>query len=748
MSDSDCLELPSFEAFDTEDRPPPPSIEDYPIGCEVELVDIGPAKIAQTTELWEPFMDELFGQCRRSVRVVRHQGDYTFVICETDPELIIGCTLYRACLSEPKVRFKKYIPTHHAEGAIVKMGVTTREGNDKGLFELYSSATEDDIHETEGIAVIGNSIRGGDPASTKIKGTQRSLTAAEATRRSRCSEVENKHEAPIPEKTDAVRCKYNYATRKAYEALSKENYREAVRYYTKALKYSSDGGARCLSNRSVAYLGMRNLEAAFKDATRVIELLPQSFLGYVRAGNTLRGMKRFEEARTYYEKALSLDPGNETLKYLLLSNFIMMLYASKYEHRKAASISLDRRTLNVVLLAKKDLRAGELAWVESSGVVVSLNPYNYLNGDGKVVPHGNNGNDITLQFCSQCFRPLTKIEEFCERLLDVEPSILKRLYNEHNIVQCNGHCGVLYCSDSCRSKAWAAHHWVECVTQGKWSEAYRQLPGLLRDFVAFCNGATHSNCQSGNEYFHESETRLPSFTEEKVNVIIACVRLACRMFSKILSNGRPLEDAVNIFEWMLPRECTYSSNLDCHPTNLEQKIVIKKVLTPVYNIFQQCFTTEEKHYLSFIVFFHSYERARFNCVKLRVSAWPAIQAKAGSYIDLMKMRRSDSSSTSMLSSVSRDNMPEGPSEYQINQLERIVATPAESMAGYFECLGVFKVFAATFAPLCAQQEKQAYYNVRVRPIIEPGAIIHIDVTENIQRNEQLVSDRSINEAIA
>ncbi|KAF8275767.1 hypothetical protein TcYC6_0014540 [Trypanosoma cruzi] len=70
------------------------------------------------------------------------------------------------------------------------------------------------------------------------------------------------------------------------------------------------------------------------------------------------------------------------------------------------------------------------------------------------------------------------------------------------------------------------------------------------------------------------------------------------------------------------------------------------------------------------------------------------------------------------------------------------------MAGYFECLGVFKVFAATFSPLCAQQEKQAYYNVRVRPIIEPGAIIHIDVTENIQRNEQLVSDRSINEAIA
>ncbi|RNF26853.1 uncharacterized protein Tco025E_00935 [Trypanosoma conorhini] len=748
MSDSDFPELPSFEAFDTEDRPPPPSIEDYPIGCEVELVDIGPAKVAQTAELWEPFMDELFGQYRRSVRVVRHQGDYTFVVCETEPDLIIGCTLYRACLSEPKVRFKKYMPSNATEGPIATIGVNTRDANDNGLFELYTSTHEDVVHEAEFAVPSAASPRGKDTVGASMWGNHRH-SPGESPRRPRGGDGEAKSEVPSAGKGDAARYKYNYATRKAYDALSKENYKEAVRYYTKALKYSPDGGARCLSNRSVAYLGLRNVEAAFLDATRVIELTPQSFVGYVRAGNTLRGMKRYEEARTYYEKALALDPNNETLKYLLLSNAIMMLYASKYEHRKAASIALDRKTLNVVLLAKKDMRPGELAWVESSAAVVLLRYYGHVTDAGDSGVQGDQDKEIPPSVCFQCFRPLTSIEEFCKSLPEVEPSTLKKLYNEHKIVQCNGHCGVLYCSDSCRSKAWAAHHWVECVTQGKWSEAYRQVPGLLKDFATSYSAVPSSERHSGNNIHPEKGGCLSPILEDNVDVIVACARIACRMFAKILSNGRPLEDAVHIFEWMLPKESTYNSCVSPPTNNLVQKSVIDDLLIPVYNAFQQCFTAEEAHYLSFNAFLHSYERARFNCVKLRISAWPGIREKAGNYIDLMKIRTSETGAAPADGHPRSENAGGGsPTDSQLTQLGRIVNTPAESVAGYFECLGVFKVFAATFAPRCAQQEPQARYNVKVRPIIEPGAIIHIDVTESIQRDEQLVSDRLLNEAIA
>ncbi|RNF11613.1 hypothetical protein TraAM80_00805 [Trypanosoma rangeli] len=600
MSDCEFFELPSFEAFDSEDRPPPPSIEDYPIGCEVELVDIGPAKTAQTAELWEPFMDELFGQCRRSVRVVRHQGDYTFVMCEIGQDLVVGCTLYRACLSEPKVRFRKYIPSNPVEGRMSPIGVNTRDPSDSDLFELYPN-TKDVGHEAEGIVPTGTSLREKDPQRANTWGSQ-CISPDESPRLVRSRDKDAESEIPLTKKGDVVRCKYNYAIRKAHDAMLKENYRDAVRYYTKAIKYSPDGGARCLSNRSVAFLGLRNVEAAFLDATRAIELQPQNFVGYVRAGNTLRGMKRYEEARTYYEKALALDPSNETLNYLLLSNNVMMLYASKYEHRKAASIALDRKTLNVVLLAKKDMRPGELAWVESSAAVFLLRHHGNLACSGDHRVHGDQNKESIPHVCCQCFRPLTSIEEFCKSLPEVEPHTLKKFYSEHKIVQCNGQCGVLYCSDSCRSKAWAAHHWVECVTQGKWSEAYSQVPGLLKNFIASYSAAASKERQSSANINPEIGICLTPTVEDSPDVIVACVRIACRMFSKILSNGRVLEDAVHIFEWMLPKESSYSSFVSPPFTNMAHKTVIVNLLTSVYNALQKCFTTEEAHYFSFNAF--------------------------------------------------------------------------------------------------------------------------------------------------
>lgn len=103
-TDSSFLSLPYFELVNDEDRPPPPPAEDYPIGCEVELRDVEFARRAQETRNWDPMMELLFAVPRRVVRVCRHTGDYTFVTCSTvDGFYRLGYTLYRACLSRPRI---------------------------------------------------------------------------------------------------------------------------------------------------------------------------------------------------------------------------------------------------------------------------------------------------------------------------------------------------------------------------------------------------------------------------------------------------------------------------------------------------------------------------------------------------------------------------------------------------------------------------------------------------------------------
>ncbi|CAD2219019.1 hypothetical protein, conserved [Angomonas deanei] len=113
--------LPCFEASNAEDRPFAPPAEDYPQGCEVELRDIEFARVAQEVDHWEPYLDELFSQPRRRVVVCRHLGDYTVVQCTNMSGYEKVCaTLYRACLSEPKVKATKYYANVAANVSTVK----------------------------------------------------------------------------------------------------------------------------------------------------------------------------------------------------------------------------------------------------------------------------------------------------------------------------------------------------------------------------------------------------------------------------------------------------------------------------------------------------------------------------------------------------------------------------------------------------------------------------------------------------
>ncbi|ORC89759.1 uncharacterized protein TM35_000112930 [Trypanosoma theileri] len=765
--EDDCLEFPSFEAFDAEDRPPPPSEEEYPIGCEVELVDIGPARIAQTAELWEPFMDDFFSGGaggRRAVRVVRHQGDYTFVICDADPEMIVGCTLYRACLSEPKVRFKKYIPHQKMDVSVPTMASEERGKDGDNLFEVYGSVNEDEVVDMEMHLQPGSkNISVTDPLGSNKRSSQRAVTLVESNGRSPGVDTDGKPERTRVDNPGLSRRKYNYAMKKGYEALNNENYTVSVYYYTKALRYATDGGVKVFSNRSVAFLGLHNTEAAFNDATRVIELRPQSILGYVRAGNTLRSMKKYEEARSYYEKALEIEPNSEIIKFLIKSDSVMMLYASKIEHRRVASVTLDRETMNVILLAKKGLVACEMAWTETTNVVA------LLGGSGI------DDNDITgsskkpLRICGRCHRPLTRIEDFCAGLPELQPSLFTKMYNNPSIVECNGRCGVVYCSETCRTKAWASHHWVECKTNGKWSDAFRRFPTLLKSIVDDHKLSENRRRQSSISASHcGHSTSNPHIVQDAIDIAVSRVLVACRMLACIVSNGRSLVDAVQMYEWMLPHEDKqHRGCFKRHSTNLTEKVISGKILTPVYSVLQECFSKEEQEHLTFTFFLHCYELVRYNSVRVRISLWPHIQQKAESYLALFKMRGFESTTTPPNYSAGESGTAAGGevvsaessvAESRVAQLEKMVATPAESVAGYFEYMALFEVFALTFQPPRQSQHQQKKqqgsgveeeeelprYNLRVRSTLESAAVIHITVTENVSSGEQLLADRAVN----
>ena len=306
--------LPMFEAVHQDDRPPAPSEDDFPIGCVVELVDAMTAKSAQS-EFWEPFMEDLFKKPKRKVSVRRHYGDYTFVLCEEDPEFIVGCSLYRACLKEPKVQFRRYVPSEYSaipteqavfgavstdDGIIALLGV---DGDDDDPLanvippEVQRSVGSDSGQSSNGAAAHRRTLNNSLPSSTSLVPTN-------------------------PQNSE----KAKKLTRRGNIAFQEKRYDEAVRHYTQALELDRSEAVRLLSNRSAAYLAAKNAEAGLGDARHATRIAPKNPVGYIRGGNVLRHLKRFDEAKLCYEKALALDPGNPDIEYSLASNAVASVY--------------------------------------------------------------------------------------------------------------------------------------------------------------------------------------------------------------------------------------------------------------------------------------------------------------------------------------------------------------------------------------------------------------------------------------
>ncbi|KAI8047973.1 uncharacterized protein B0P05DRAFT_519608 [Gilbertella persicaria] len=113
--------------------------------------------------------------------------------------------------------------------------------------------------------------------------------------------------------------------------FKQNNFPEAIRFYTMAVdlswsrplweplafQYVREELAPVLSNRSAAYLSLKNYVEAYVDAEMVTRLKREWSKGWFRKGKALVGLARIEEAAEAFQTGLRFDHESEELKKAL-----------------------------------------------------------------------------------------------------------------------------------------------------------------------------------------------------------------------------------------------------------------------------------------------------------------------------------------------------------------------------------------------------------------------------------------------
>lgn len=96
---------------------------------------------------------------------------------------------------------------------------------------------------------------------------------------------------------------------KGNAAMASRKLGDAVEYYTKAIEYDPDNEVY-YSNRSHAYLLLKNYAAAKLDAERCIQINGNWPRGYLRLGTALENLKLYLEAEKWFKKGAEFDPAD------------------------------------------------------------------------------------------------------------------------------------------------------------------------------------------------------------------------------------------------------------------------------------------------------------------------------------------------------------------------------------------------------------------------------------------------------
>lgn len=109
------------------------------------------------------------------------------------------------------------------------------------------------------------------------------------------------------------------------EQFVSKKWNEAINNYTEALNLDPYNVV-IYSNRSAAYIQLKQYDLALYDAEKCISLAPKWVKGYFRKGKALCGLNEFAESIVVMEKALALNDNNE------IRNALKKAYELKNEH--------------------------------------------------------------------------------------------------------------------------------------------------------------------------------------------------------------------------------------------------------------------------------------------------------------------------------------------------------------------------------------------------------------------------------
>ncbi|XP_065350268.1 small glutamine-rich tetratricopeptide repeat-containing protein alpha-like [Cloeon dipterum] len=113
-------------------------------------------------------------------------------------------------------------------------------------------------------------------------------------------------EAPVDAKAEAEKCKLV-----GNNLVKEDNHVMAVDQYTRAIMFDGKN-AVYYCNRAAAYNKLGNFHAAVMDCKTAIQIDPSYSKAYGRMGVAYAQLKMHAEAIDSYQKALELEPGNET----------------------------------------------------------------------------------------------------------------------------------------------------------------------------------------------------------------------------------------------------------------------------------------------------------------------------------------------------------------------------------------------------------------------------------------------------
>ncbi|XP_021921023.1 uncharacterized protein LOC110830425 isoform X2 [Zootermopsis nevadensis] len=207
---------------------------------------------------------------------------------------------------------------------------TSKSSKSKMNGDSYPAQPEDD-HEEEEDFLDPNSAF----VSVAVSKNKRGYGTAALSHMDRSQRTSNTKRSTDAEYLDVLESEQLAV--EGYNAASREQYVEAVDYFTKAIRIVHNDH-RFYGNRSFCYCQLGQFAKALKDADKAIMFAPLSPKGYYRRGEALRELKQYKKAEEAFEHVVQLDEDCEDAKQELENVKIQQLVEMGFAEDQAFAV--------------------------------------------------------------------------------------------------------------------------------------------------------------------------------------------------------------------------------------------------------------------------------------------------------------------------------------------------------------------------------------------------------------------------